>query len=473
MKNNTFHVVSLGCAKNTVDSDSMTQLLVNTGYRLVASPERASVVIVNTCGFIGPAKEESFGVLRKLAAQKRKDQLLIAAGCLTQRYGMEVARQVPGIDGILGTRRWMDIVDVVKRLRAGRHPEALYHLPETPTVGQDEKGVLRVALQGASAYLKIADGCRRPCAFCAIPLIKGTAVSRPMPIILDEARALRDMGVREIILIAQDTTDYGHDLGMKDGLAQLLEGLVAAVPDVDWLRIMYAYPGYVSDRLIEVMASHAQIVPYLDMPLQHAHPMTLRRMRRPSNMDWVRRTLEKMRSAMPDLTLRTTFIVGYPGETEEEFRALLDFVDEVRFDRVGAFLFSFEPGTSSEPLGDPIPLEIKQERWERLMQKQHSISLEKNQAFVGRTLSVLIEGHGKLEGEDGVRVPGEVISLGRSYRDAPEIDGMVIVEGELPVGEMALVRINGAMVYDLVGSQAVKASLSVSNLEELSLTRKL
>lgn len=473
MKNNIFHVVSLGCAKNTVDSDSMTQLLVNTGYRLVASPERASVVIVNTCGFIGPAKEESFGVLRKLAAQKRKDQLLIAAGCLTQRYGMEVARQVPGIDGILGTRRWMDIVDVVKRLRAGRHPEALYHLPETPTVGQDEKGVLRVALQGASAYLKIADGCRRPCAFCAIPLIKGTAVSRPMPIILDEARALRDMGVREIILIAQDTTDYGHDLGMKDGLAQLLEGLVAAVPDVDWLRIMYAYPGYVSDRLIEVMASHAQIVPYLDMPLQHAHPMTLRRMRRPSNMDWVRRTLEKMRSAMPDLTLRTTFIVGYPGETEEEFRALLDFVDEVRFDRVGAFLFSFEPGTSSEPLGDPIPLEIKQERWERLMQKQHSISLEKNQAFVGRTLSVLIEGHGKLEGEDGVRVPGEVISLGRSYRDAPEIDGMVIVEGELPVGEMALVRINGAMVYDLVGSQAVKASLSVSNLEELSLTRKL
>lgn len=473
MKNNTFHVVSLGCAKNTVDSDSMTQLLVNTGYRLVASPERASVVIVNTCGFIGPAKEESFGVLRKLAAQKRKDQLLIAAGCLTQRYGMEVARQVPGIDGILGTRRWMDIVDVVKRLRAGRHPEALYHLPETPTVGQDEKGVLRVALQGASAYLKIADGCRRPCAFCAIPLIKGTAVSRPMPIILDEARALRDMGVREIILIAQDTTDYGHDLGMKDGLAQLLEGLVAAVPDVDWLRIMYAYPGYVSDRLIEVMASHAQIVPYLDMPLQHAHPMTLRRMRRPSNMDWVRRTLEKMRSAMPDLTLRTTFIVGYPGETEEEFRALLDFVDEVRFDRVGAFLFSFEPGTSSEPLGDPIPLEIKQERWERLMQKQQSISLEKNQAFVGRTLSVLIEGHGKLEGEDGVRVPGEVISLGRSYRDAPEIDGMVIVEGELPVGEMALVRINGAMVYDLVGSQAVKASLSVSNLEELSLTRKL
>ncbi len=472
MKKNTFHVVSLGCAKNTVDTDSMIQLLVNADYRLVASPERASVVIVNTCGFIGPAREESFGVLRELAAQKRKDQLLIAAGCLTQRYGMEVARQVPGIDGILGTRRWMDIVDVVERLRTGRHPEALYHLPQTQTVGTDEKGVLRVAVQGASAYLKIADGCRRPCAFCAIPLIKGTAVSRPMPVILDEARALRDMGVHEIILIAQDTTDYGHDLGMKDGLAQLLEGLVAAVPDVDWLRIMYAYPGYVSDRLIEVMASHAQIVPYLDMPLQHAHPMTLRRMRRPSNIDWVRRTLEKMRSAMPDLAIRTTFIVGYPGETEEEFQALLDFVDEARFDRVGAFQFSFEPGTSSEPLGDPIPPEIKQERWERLMQKQQSISLERNQAFVGRTLPVLIEGHGKLEGDDGVRIPGEVISLGRSYRDAPEIDGMVIVEGKLPVGEMAMARITGAMAYDLVGSPEAKASVPVSEMEKIAQSAK-
>ncbi len=471
MKTNTFHVVSLGCAKNTVDSDSMAQLLLDSGYRLVASPEQAGVVIVNTCGFIGPAKEESFGVLRELAAQKRQDQLLIAAGCLTQRYGAEVARQVSGIDGILGTRRWMDVVDVVQRLRRGKSPKTLYHLPEAPTVGLDERGVLRAAVQGASAYLKIADGCRRPCAFCAIPLIKGTAVSRPMPVILEEARALRDMGVREIILIAQDTTDYGHDLGMKDGLAQLLEGLVAAVPEVDWLRIMYAFPGYVTDRLIEMMAAHPQIVPYLDMPLQHAHPQTLRRMRRPANMDWVRRTLEKMRSAIPDLALRTTFIVGYPGETEEEFQALLDFVGEMRFDRVGAFQFSFEPGTSSEPLGDPIPPQVKQERWERLMQMQQSISLEKNQAFVGRVLPVLIEGHGELEGEDGAPVSGGVISLGRSYRDAPEIDGMVIVEGKIPVGEMAQVRINGAMVYDLSGVPETKPSVLFSSQEKRNVSR--
>ncbi len=260
------------------------------------------------------------------------------------------------------------------------------------------------------------------------------------------------MGVREIVLIAQDTTDYGHDLGMKDGLAQLLASLVQAAPDVDWLRIMYAYPGYVTDRLIEVMATHEQILPYLDMPLQHAHPAALRRMRRPANIEWVHDTLAKMRSAMPDLALRTTFIVGYPGETEEEFQTLLDFIQEVRFDRVGAFQFSFEPGTASEPLGDPVPAEVKQERWERLMALQQGISLQKNQALVGRRLDVLVEGQGELESQPGIRRGGEKISLGRSYRDAPEIDGMVIIEGDLPVGEMAAVRITGAMPYDLSGT---------------------
>jgi ribosomal protein S12 methylthiotransferase len=344
---------------------------------------------------------------------------------------------VPGLDGILGTRRWMDIVDVVQRLRAEKHPKPIYHLPDSPTVGIDERGADRAALLGASAYLKIADGCRRPCAFCAIPLIKGTAVSRPMTSILDEARRLQDQGVRELNLIAQDTTDYGHDLGIKDGLAVLLENLTQAAPLIDWVRILYAYPGYVTDRLIDVMASHPQIVPYLDMPLQHAHPETLKRMRRPANIEWVHRTLEKMRAALPDLALRTTFIVGYPGETEAEFQTLMDFIDEIRFDRVGAFQFSFEPGTTSEPLGDPIPAEVKQARYETLMERQASISLQKNQAQVSKTLKVLIEGVG-----DG-------LSLGRSYRDAPEIDGMVILEGELPVGEMIPARITGAMTYDL------------------------
>jgi ribosomal protein S12 methylthiotransferase len=284
MRENTFHLVSLGCSKNTVDSESMGQLLTESGYSPVTDPSKASVLIVNTCGFIGPAKEESLQVLGELAAQKGDDQYLIAAGCLTQRYGIEVAQQVPGIDGIIGTRRWMDIIDVVKQLRQARHPEPVYQLPDAPQTVMDERGVLRVAVQGASAYLKVADGCRRPCAFCAIPLIKGTAVSRPIEAILGEARILQDLGVQELILIAQDTTDYGHDLGIKNGLAELLERMVADLQKqlvsngadqagIKWIRIMYAYPGYVTDRLIDVMAAHQQIVPYLDIPLQHAYRM--------------------------------------------------------------------------------------------------------------------------------------------------------------------------------------------------------
>ena len=439
MPKKTFHFVSLGCAKNTVDSDSMAQLLVNAHFVPTEDATQASVIIVNTCGFIGPAKQESLDVLADLASQKKDGQILIAAGCLTQRYGLEVIKQVPGIDGILGTRRWMDIVDVVEQLREDTHPAVLYHLPDTDTVGRDEKGAARVSLQGASAYLKIADGCRRPCAFCAIPLIKGTLVSRPIESILGEARLLQEWGVHELILIAQDTTDYGHDLGMKDGLANLLDKLIPEVPDIDWIRIMYAYPGYISDHLIEVMATKPQVLPYLDIPLQHAHPATLRRMRRPANVDWIYRTIEKMRTAIPDLALRTTFIVGYPGETESEFQTLLDFVKEIRFDRVGTFQFSFEPDTPSEPLGDPISPDIKQNRYERLMALQQGISLEINQSMVGRTLDILIEGH------DGD------ISLGRSYRDAPEIDGMVIVEGEISTGKLVPVRITGAMAYDLSG----------------------
>jgi len=446
-KTNIFHLVSLGCAKNTVDSDSMAQLLMRDGYRGTDDPEKANVLIVNTCGFIGPAKDESFEVLRELADIKQDGQLLIAAGCLTQRYGVEVAQKVPGIDGVLGTRRWMDIVQVVRELRKGPHPEPLYHLlSEAKTVGTDEQDALRASVAGASAYLKVADGCRRPCAFCAIPLIKGTAVSRPVETILNEARRLRDAGVRELVLIAQDTTDYGHDLGMKDGLAAMLEQLTDAVPDLDWIRIMYAYPGYVTDRLIDVMASREQILPYLDMPLQHAHPKTLYRMKRPSNIDWVHKALGKMRARIPNLSIRTTFIVGYPGETDEEFQALVDFVDEIRFDRVGTFQFSFEEGTTSASLGDPVPAAVKQERFERLMELQQGISMQINQSYVGKTLDVLIEGF-----DNG-------ISVGRSYRDAPEIDGLVFIEGKLEIGQIVPVRITGAMAYDLTGVPVAQKS---------------
>lgn len=442
----------------------MAQLLGQSGYKATLKASEAEILIVNTCGFIGPAREESYQVLSELAEEKEAGQWLIAAGCLSQRYGAEVVERVPGVDGLLGTRRWMDILDLIGKLRAQKHPEPLYHLPsQAETVGRDEKGVLRTAIQGPSAYLKIADGCRRPCAFCAIPLIKGTLVSRPLESILEEARSLQDLGVREINLIAQDSTDWGHDLAIRDGTANLLEALVEAVPNVDWIRVLYNFPGSVSDRQIEVMAKHEQLIPYLDMPLQHAHPDMLRRMRRPANMDWVYRTLEKMRTAMPDLAMRSTFIVGYPGETEGEFQSLMDFIEEIRFDRVGVFTFSFEKGTSSEPLGDPVAAEVKEERKEQLMALQQQISLEKNQVLVGERLDVLIEGHGEVEGTS------EAISVGRSYRDAPEIDGLVFVEGQPPIGEIVPVRITGALPYDLSGTVDTRKSvISFESIGEIT-----
>jgi len=447
-----FFLLSLGCSKNTVDSESIAQVLHQNGMIGVSVPDAAEVLIVNTCGFINSAKQESIDALRGLVAGKRGNQMVIAAGCLSQRYGETLVQEVPGLDGVIGTRRWMDIFDLVTRLRDRPHPQPLYHLPtEAEVVGLDERGVLRASVQGASAYLKIADGCRRPCAFCAIPKIKGTAVSRPIASIVAEARRLQDEGVKELILIAQDSTDYGYDLGLKDGLAHLLDAIVDAAPAIPWIRIMYAYPGYVTPRLMETMARHPQVLPYLDMPLQHGHREVLKRMRRPAKVEWVYETVGKLREMIPDLAVRTTFIVGYPGETDEEFAGLLQFVRDLEFDRVGAFTYSYELGTRSATLSDHVDDAVKQARYEQLMALQQGISLKKNQALVGRTLDVLVEGHGVAEDEDG-NPTGVTVSLGRSYRDAPEIDGYVLVEGELPAGEIVPVRITGATTYDLMGT---------------------
>jgi len=468
-----FYLISLGCPKNLVDSAGLAMLLQRAGYTAAVAPEEADLIIVNTCGFIAPAREESLSVLRELAQARQPGQRLIAAGCYSQRCPHELAKAVPGIDGLIGTRRWMDIVALVEQLEAlPPHPvgegrgggregqQPVYHLPETPPVEQDAPGVPRVAVQGASAYLKLADGCRRSCAFCAIPLIKGAAVSRPPEVILADAAWLAERGVQEIILIAQDTTDYGHDLEIffpfpareegrrvrsQEGLAELLERLVVAVPQVPWIRLMYAYPGRVTERLIETMARHPQILPYLDIPLQHAHPDVLRRMRRPADIEGVHLTLERLRAAMPEIAIRTTFLVGYPGEIEAEFQVLLDFVTEMEFDRVGVFTYSHEEGTPAARLEDDVLPEVKEERRERLMEVQQRISLAKNQALVGRTLDVLIEGQ-----EDG-------LSVGRSYRDAPEIDGLVLVQAELPVGEIVPVHITAALEYDLVGEPAIRS----------------
>ena len=460
-RRNTYYLLNLGCSKNEVDAQSMAQVLGQNGMTGVGDPRRAEVLIVNTCGFIDAAKQESLETLRALAEQKRSGQLLIAAGCLSQRYGAGLVQTVPGLDGVIGTRRWMDIFDLVARLRERTHPEPLYHLPtEAQVVGLDERGVLRASVQGASAYLKIADGCRRPCAFCAIPKIKGTAVSRPVEAIAREAAQLEARGVKELILIAQDTTDYGYDLGLKDGLAHLLEAIVAAAPGIPWIRVMYAYPGYVTPRLMETMARHQQVLPYLDIPLQHGHRETLKRMKRPAKIEWVYETLAALRAAMPDLAVRTTFIVGYPGETDEEFDGLLQFVRDLQFDRVGAFKYSFEIGTPSATLPGQVPDDVKDARWNALMELQQGISLAKNQAFVGKTLDILVEGHGVGEDEDG-EPTGDTLSLGRSYRDAPEIDGYVIVEGELPPGEIVPVRVTGATHYDLFATVDVGAPVII------------
>lgn len=439
-KQDQFYLLSLGCSKNTVDSEGMATLLGRAGYRGQNSPQDASIMIVNTCGFIGAAREESLSALRELADGKRPDQLLIAAGCMAQRYGPALAKNVPGLDGVIGTRRWMDIVPFIQRLRKNNHPEPLYHLPdEASTVGRDEQNVSRIAVQGASAYLKIADGCRRPCSFCAIPEIKGTLVSRQSELIIAEAQRLQEAGVQELILISQDSTDYGYDLGLKNGLKYLLERIVEAAPDVPWIRIMYAYPGYVTDELIATMAQHKQIVPYLDIPLQHGHRETLKRMRRPANIEWVYKTIDKLRVAMPEIAIRTTFIVGFPGETEEEFAALKDFVRDIRFDRLGVFTYSYEASTPSASVSWQVAEEVKEARRAELMDLQQRISLERNQEQVGKVLPVLIEGY------------GDEVSVGRSFRDAPEIDGLVLVPGKLPIGQIVPIRIDGAMIYDLTG----------------------
>jgi ribosomal protein S12 methylthiotransferase len=460
-RKNNYYLLSLGCSKNTVDSESIAQVLHQNGMRGVENPNRAEVLIVNTCGFIDTAKQESINALRELVDNRRDGQMVIAAGCLSQRYGANLVQEVPGLDGVIGTRRWMDIFDLVSRLRGRKHPEPMYHLPtDAKVVGLDERGVLRTSVQGASAYVKIADGCRRPCAFCAIPKIKGTAVSRPIESIVREAIYLQEQGIKEMILIAQDTTDYGYDLGMKDGLAHLLDAVVEAAPGIPWIRVMYAYPGYVTPRLMETMAKHEQVLPYLDIPLQHGHRDTLLRMKRPAKIEWVYDTIGKLRETIPQLCVRTTFIVGYPGETDAEFAGLMKFVSDLQFDRVGAFQYSYEIGTPSATLPNQVPDEIKQARYEQLMELQQGISLAKNQAFVGQTLDILVEGHGISEDEDGNET-GETLTLGRSYRDAPEIDGYVVVEGELPVGEIVPVRVTGATLYDLIATVDTAAPIVI------------
>jgi len=433
----SFFIESLGCAKNTVDSHSMERVLKSSGLHASMDPEDSDVIIVNTCGFIQPAKAESIQTLQEYSEKKRKGQFLIAAGCLSEREKTNLKEIVSGLDAAISTRRWGEIIKVIRHLE--RDPSTPYfYFPETGSILPGPSETPRYAVQGKSAYLKIADGCDRGCTYCAIPLIKGPMVSRPIGDIVRDAQQLEKMGMQEIILIAQDSTFYGRDIGLEDGLPLLLSSLTENVKDIPWIRIMYTFPGSISDRLIEVMEASVQVLSYLDIPLQHAHPDVLKRMRRPSNMGKVKQTIQKMRSAMPNLAMRTTFIVGFPGETQQEYRELIDFVEEIEFDHVGIFPYYHEEGTSAFQMKDDVPEEVKNERIQNLARIQEEISLKKNQAFIDKDIQVLIEGNG-----DG-------ISVGRSYRDAPEIDGMVLVKGIIEPGILLDARVTGALMHDLI-----------------------
>jgi ribosomal protein S12 methylthiotransferase len=431
----TFYIQQLGCPKNLVDGEHMAELLRERGFVQVDDPRHASTLIVNTCGFIKAAEEESLGALQELAGRKRRGQHLIAAGCLAQRWGDRLGAAVPGVDGTLGAMRWAEIGRLLDAVRAGVRPT---------WIGPERLSAQPVrAARGPSAYLKIADGCDHTCAFCAIPLIKGKHRSKPLERIVAEARQLLARGVKEIVLVSQDSSGYGKDFGWRDGLATLLEGLLEQVPEIPWLRVMYVYPGTVSDRLIETWARHQQLVKYVDMPLQHADPDVLVRMRRPRQD--LRDLVGRFRAAMPDVALRSTFIVGFPGETEAEFGRLLGFLAEVKLDRVGVFRYSPEPGTRAGLLEGQLPERVKERRYRRAMELLQGISLERNRTQVGRTLDVLVEG--EVVEADGAPYG----AIGRSYRDAPEVDGLVFVRERVPTGTIVPVRITGAMAYDLVG----------------------
>jgi ribosomal protein S12 methylthiotransferase len=464
-----YHIITLGCPKNAVDSEGMRGILAEQGHSLVENSEDADVVIVNTCSFIAAAREETLGVLREVAAAKPDGQRLIAAGCMAESHGAQVGG-LAGVDAILSTREWTRIGELVASrgtqvpgadiiplspLAARPAPAAPISLAEaTPAVGEGlavpgayadwRTAPIRRHAGGPSAYLKISDGCNLRCAFCTIPSFKGNMRSKALGAIIGEARELTQQGVKEIVLVAQHLTDYGRDLRLQDGLATLLDELCDAVPNDTWLRLMYAYPHGISERLISTMASHPQICAYLDMPLQHAHPDTLRRMRRPPDTDRTKGIITELRAAMPDIAIRSTFIVGFPGETRAEYQALRDFLVEVELDRVGVFRYSQEPGTPAAELSGQVAPHVIEKRWHEIMRLQQGISLRRNQRWEGRTITMLVEGQGASD-------DGRALVVGRSFRDAPEVDGQVFAWGEAPVGSLAQVRVTQALEYDLWG----------------------
>jgi ribosomal protein S12 methylthiotransferase len=441
-----FHIVTLGCSKNRVDSDGMVELLQQRGLTATDDPTGADVVIVNTCGFLGASRAESIQAIEEVLERRPDHQRVIAAGCLPALG--DYSSTIPaGVDRVLTTREWYTIGDVVGELLGD------VAVPETAGC----EGMLTTftrSAAGPSAYIKIADGCDHNCHFCTIPAIKGRQVSKRPLHVMQEIVDVVSRGTKEVVLVAQDTIRYGADLGMKHGLPNLLEMIAEQVPNLPWLRMLYIYPSPLTLRMVDVMAEHDMLLPYLDMPLQHADPTVLRSMNRPSDPVMSRRLIEHARTKLNEPAMRTTFIVGYPGETDEQFETLVRFVEEMEFDHVGVFTYSSEPGTKAATLADPVPPELAELRRNTIMEVQQSISLKKNRRLVGRTLQVLIEAVGEAEDELGGKEP---ISVGRARRHAPEVDGMVFVPGAHAVGSLIEVEIADATNYDLWAANPLAA----------------
>lgn len=471
-----YHLITLGCPKNAVDSEGMQGLLLAQGHRPAESSETADVVIVNTCSFIQAARNETIDLLRDLARAKRPGQRLVAAGCMAESHRDQLAADVSGLDATLSTKEWMRIPEVLAGFDGGSTPKPGGMIPMialtqtaapitidlTPSVPDGTIGSygdwrttpIKRHVRGPSAYLKISDGCNLRCAFCSIPSFKGDMRSKSMGAILGEARELVEAGVQEIILVAQHLTDYGRDLKLRDGLATLLNELCQVVPDDRWIRLMYAYPQSITPGVMRAIADHPQIVRYLDMPLQHAHPDTLRRMRRPPDTAKTEALIRELRATVPDIAIRTTFIVGFPGETREEYGALLQFLERMEFDRAGFFRYSREPGTPAALLDGQVTDRVKQRRFDEAMALQQSISLGRNRRLVGRSLRMLVEGSGAAD-------DGTPLVVGRSYRDAPEIDGLIWARGEAPAGTFVDVQVERATPYDLWGAAVSAPKLLV------------
>jgi ribosomal protein S12 methylthiotransferase len=439
----TFHFVSLGCPKNTVDSERMLGLLAQDGYMPVASPEGADLVIVNTCGFIDAARAESLAVIREMLDRKAAGQVrgVVVAGCLAERQKDLLLEEVPEVDQVIGVFGREEIVKAADRILGGLDEQRSIFNP-APVRAMDDTARLRITPRHL-AYLKVSEGCSRFCTFCAIPYMRGKHLTKPIEAVVAEAKELAADGVVELNLVAQDMTYYGVDLYGRPRLGELLREL-DRVDGLRWIRILYNYPNYFTDELYEALGSSEKIIPYLDMPLQHINDRMLKMMNRRHTRAETVEIIRRLREVMPGLVLRTTFIVGFPGETEEEFEELLEFVKETKFERLGVFPYSLEPDTPAAKLPGHLPDEVRAARRDRVMEAQQAIAFDFNASLVGKTLDVLIDGPAPPEHGPGVWV-------GRSYADAPDVDGLVFVrDRNLRAGDLVPCEILLTEGYDLV-----------------------